>query len=565
MGATATPPLPLGYTLDPSGMPPLPPGYSLDAPVKPAPNTASNPSTVLNPRLRNLPDPSANETSAAGALYHGVKAGATLATLPLIPMTPIADLALGATGGAVGSAAGKVISKSAGAGELGQEVASDVGGVVGGVGAAKTGNWAAGKARAIYDALPEAVQKELVGIISPRYAHAARVLEALGVGEAPPAPVPAAAPPKLPPGFTPAPKPLVGPPGSVDNPFLAPTSSTPTEPPNASPAASQTAKTGQEPTLREVLAAEPGKSAPKPAAKSTAVKPAQIEALLREALGAPGPLKKNVPLRLQNLAGNEPAPAVGPASAPAASTPAPSAPAPETPALPKDFTPTPKSSVLAGYKYDPEVREFSAITKSGEHYRTGDIKPEDVKDFEAADSPGNAWTTIIRQRGTPIGKMVDGVLKPWRTSGVSATPEGQVTPHASPLDQKLNNLQDFIRPAAKPKTLADLASPKELGNPDAATDLTSDWSKALAEIQGAKPANETTLDALAREGEAQPEIQAAYRRTLQQKIGDPATSYSDRIRAIAELTKLEHPELQAIRPRGENATRQRFKGGQGSN
>lgn len=222
--------------------------------------------------------------------------------------------------------------------------------------------------------------------------------------------------------------------------------------PNASPAASQTPETAQEPTLRESLAAPPPKSA---------IKPSQVEQTLREALGASAPLKKNVPLKYQGAG--------------SATTPAPEPTAPSS--LPKNFTPV-KSSVLAGYDYDPETREFHSVTHSGKHYVTGEITPKDVEDFQNADSQGSAWTNIIRSRGTPLGEMVEGKLKPWRTKGVTATPDD-----LSPLDQKLKNLQDFLQPSAKStKSLSDLDAPSE--------DLTGEWGQALTKVKKARKLRE---------------------------------------------------------------------------
>ena len=93
----------------------------------------SNPSSVPNARIRNLPNPAANETSALGALFHGAKAGLTLGSIPASLGMSAPQLAGGIIGGTVGNTAGTVISKAAGAGPMGQEISGDIGGLVGGL------------------------------------------------------------------------------------------------------------------------------------------------------------------------------------------------------------------------------------------------------------------------------------------------------------------------------------------------------------------------------------------------------------------------------------------------
>lgn len=104
------------------------------------PNTASDPRSVLNTRLRNIPDPSANETTALGALYHGIKGGASLAALPMATSVTPGGAALGLAGSTVGAPAGEAIFRAAGAGPLGQEIGSDVGGLAGGAAAMEGGS-----------------------------------------------------------------------------------------------------------------------------------------------------------------------------------------------------------------------------------------------------------------------------------------------------------------------------------------------------------------------------------------------------------------------------------------
>jgi hypothetical protein len=108
--------------------------------------------------------------------------------------------------------------------------------------------------------------------------------------------------------------------------------------------------------------------------------PKTVEQQLRDALGARSqPVEPGVALRNQGK--------------------------PKAP-LPADFTPV-DSSALRGYKYDPETREFHSITSSGQHYVHGDVSPEQVAAFEAADSKGKAWNDI-RQNSPLVGKIVNG-------------------------------------------------------------------------------------------------------------------------------------------------------------
>jgi len=158
----------------------------------------SNPSTVPNARMRNLPNPAAGETSALGALYHGAKTGAMLATpltLPEAGAGLIPRVAGALAGGTVGGTAGKEIAKEAGAGELGQEVSGDVGGVAGAAGASAAADWTATKLRSFYDLLPPKAQDALLemlprraasivkgdvlGTISPAAKHAGEFVNAL--------------------------------------------------------------------------------------------------------------------------------------------------------------------------------------------------------------------------------------------------------------------------------------------------------------------------------------------------------------------------------------------------
>lgn len=165
------------------------------------PNAPQHPalsSTVLNPRIRNVQMPYDPSQGVGRNFYEGGKEGVELDSIMALPYSTLPGLLKAAAGGALGGAAGKQVAKSAGGDEFAQEVGGDVGGLVG-AGAATAGtNWATAKVKAFYSALPEDIQKELTGLLSPRLAHALRLADALGIGEeAPvtstPKPVPAAA------------------------------------------------------------------------------------------------------------------------------------------------------------------------------------------------------------------------------------------------------------------------------------------------------------------------------------------------------------------------------------
>jgi hypothetical protein len=120
-------PLPTAVTLDMNTAVPLngaPPSPSLDL---------KNASTIPNARIRNLPNPAAGETSAAGALYHGAKMGATLASIPFAATMNAPTLIGSLIGGYAGGKGGQYVAKQAGAGPMGQEVAGDITGAIGGI------------------------------------------------------------------------------------------------------------------------------------------------------------------------------------------------------------------------------------------------------------------------------------------------------------------------------------------------------------------------------------------------------------------------------------------------
>jgi hypothetical protein len=189
--------------------------------------------------------------------------------------------------------------------------------------------------------------------------------------------------------------------------------------------------------------------------------PADLEKALNDALGGK-PLQKGVSLKNQNQTAT---------AAPAAN-------------LPEGFTPV-KSSVLRGYKYDPETQQFDSITNDGRHYVHGDVSPEQFKAFEDADSKGKAWP-ILRGNATPIAKGQMGNPQPIPKAAVTASPEGEVTP----LAQKLANLKEIMNaspakamatPAPKVNAPAPAATPAAT---PASADLTSLMQQSLDQAPG---------------------------------------------------------------------------------
>jgi hypothetical protein len=161
----------------------------------------------------------------------------------------------------------------------------------------------------------------------------------------------------------------------------------PTQPPPQPEAAAQTPlKSEPTPTPSQMTPPAGYKPLPK----------AAIEKQLNDALGAQ-PLVPGVSLR------NQPA-----AQATAAGK------------LPAGFTAV-DSSVIKGYKYDAGAQEFTAITKNGQAYTHGEVTPDQVAQFEKADSKGSAWTSVIRNNSPLVAK--NGVpVKPVAAPG--ETPAG---------------------------------------------------------------------------------------------------------------------------------------------
>lgn len=148
------------------------------------PVVLSNPSTIPNARIRqNIQLPYDPDASVGRNFYEGAKSGVELGSLPALVYASPMGLVKGLAGSAVGSIAGKQIAKSAGGGDFTQEVAGDVGGVAGAGAATAGADWAMTKAKTFLNALPEDVQKAIVGLASPRVAHALYLADRLGIGK----------------------------------------------------------------------------------------------------------------------------------------------------------------------------------------------------------------------------------------------------------------------------------------------------------------------------------------------------------------------------------------------
>jgi len=216
------------------------------------------------------------------------------------------------------------------------------------------------------------VDPEITGIVSPRLAHTQRALGRLADVLDKPKTAAAAATPEAELDATGENKPFAG---GMD------------EAPEAKPAAA---------AQSAPAAAAPPAAAPKTTASV-------LEQQLNDALGGKK-LVPGVPLKNQ--------------------------PAAQGVKLPQGFTPV-DSSVLKGYKYDPQAQEFTAITNNGQTYTHGEVTPDQVAAFEEADSKGRAWTQAIRNNNPLVRK--NGVpVKPVAQAG--STPQASTTPRTVEVD-----------------------------------------------------------------------------------------------------------------------------------
>jgi len=183
----------------------------------------SNPSTVPNARIRNLPNPAANETSSAGALYHGMKTGAELASIPATMGQPLVPVVRGLIGGALGSWGAKKGAEILGADDMGQEIAGDVGGAItGGLASAAPGTRVGKSVGAI--SKPFATTIEDLPVVGSVIKGA----KAIGNVRGELADIWAKQPPSTPPELTTPARTL---PGQISPERIAPTNSQPAAPP----------------------------------------------------------------------------------------------------------------------------------------------------------------------------------------------------------------------------------------------------------------------------------------------------------------------------------------------
>lgn len=188
--------------------------------------------------------------------------------------------------------------------------------------------------------------------------------------------------------------------------------------------------------------------------------PAEFEKALNDALGGK-PLQKGVSLKDQV-----------PAKEAAATS------------LPEGFTPV-KSSVLRGYKYDSATQQMEAITNSGQHYVHGEVTPELAETFKASDSKGVAWNKLRQSPGVvQVAKVING-KRVASVPGSITSESGAVIPKSkagmqSPVMQKAEQLSDFIRPQ---KTLKDLAKPAAPSAPAAEPDLLTQLEQSLDQVK----------------------------------------------------------------------------------
>ena len=102
--------------------------------------------------------------------------------------------------------------------------------------------------------------------------------------------------------------------------------------------------------------------------------------------------------------------------------------------LPEGFTPV-ESSVVKGYKYEPESQQLTTITNSGQTYTHAEVTPEEFKTFEAAKSKGTAWNKQIRANHVQVEK--------------NGQPTQPIAPRsASPTDSILSPIESAPTPKA---------------------------------------------------------------------------------------------------------------------
>lgn len=327
----------------------------------------SNPSTVPNARLRNLPDPSDPTKTPLQNLYEGAKFGASVGSAPFMLDASLPMILRGALGAAVGSKAASLTAKTLGAGPFGQEVAGDVGGVAGGgIANVNPGSRVGRSVQAL--AKPAATTIEDLPVIGSFVKGA----KALGKVRGELADIWAKQP-----EYPGAPEPA------------APT-------PNLLKARSLLygAQPGQDP------AAGLGQIPVRPGAAGSMVQSVEQPPVSR------GSLRQMV-----DQVGDQVGKSLNASPSPLAT--------PKDPiyrrgglsadmnSLPEGHTPV-TSSAMKSYKYDPSAQEFHTRLNSGETtYVYGDVTPEEAQGFEQAESKGKGYQAIKGSHPL-VAKIVNG-------------------------------------------------------------------------------------------------------------------------------------------------------------
>lgn len=447
--------------------------------------------------------------------FQEAKGDISLAALPLAATMSVPQIAGSALGGAAGQYGGKALAKNMGAGDTGQEIAGDVGGLAGGALGGWSGGavadaipdmpnlkakgmalgkvgaqwgvskipvvggavrrpsygdaWNALRAKAPAVEVPAAPADNLTPIQRAWVARGGKLSsEPINHGnpvpfrERPPTPVgetihiqPPAPPVRaLPPGQYEAPASPLRPPaqlgsGVIEGEYmpepqapvrgLLPRGAIPQrggfEPNQLALPAKASAiplpaefPAARQPVIRSMRTAPAPEIAPAPKPVVN-VKPAKVGELLNDSLGG-RPLQPNVPLRQQMTA-----------KPPAAVT------------VPAGHTAV-ESSAIKSYSYDPASREFQSVTPSGATYIHGDVSPEQVEAFEAADSKGKAFNQL-KQNSPLVGKVINGQrvnVQPPRALG-SAAPEVATPTKAPAVGEDLTPILQKSLEAAKRKKL----------------------------------------------------------------------------------------------------------------
>jgi hypothetical protein len=202
---------------------------------------------------------------------------------------------------------------------------------------------------------------------------------------------------------------------------------------------------------------------------------------------------------------------------PAATQPIAQAAAATAPELPADFTATPKSSALRGYKYDPAAREFEYVTTDGQHYVRGDVAPEAAAQFEKTaaekDSFGKAWHELRNNPQGGVGqfKVLNGkrvpVIKTGPVTDLAAQIKDSAEPSQAPVGKTLGDVPKAIKQSLKASAPKASAIPKAAPVGDLTDVLTRSRDQALAakgKIAKSSPTPDyqSLIDAAMKEGSA---------------------------------------------------------------